>query len=95
VLLDELWTPAIRAQCHVPVARLVDPTSADLDRVTASIRTAGRTPVVASAQIDEMNRLGLHPSVVVDLHTRQDQQQLIHRPRGTDPLVIQFLMVRD
>jgi hypothetical protein len=94
VLTDTLWAPTIRAQCHVPVARLVTPTRVALAQVEASIRSAGRTPVIASAQHDSLSALGLDPTRIVNLKTRQDQQQLIRRPTNTWPLSIQFWLAR-
>jgi hypothetical protein len=94
VLTDTLWAPTIRAQCQVPVARLIDQTTAALDQVTASIRSAGRTPVIAGTQHDALSALGLDPVRAVRLRTRQDQQQLIRRPDGTMPLLLDFWVAR-
>lgn len=94
VLTDTLWAPTIRAQCQVPVAHLIDQTAAALDQVTASIRSAGRTPVIAGTQHDALSALGLEPVRAVRLRTRQDQQQLIRRPDGTMPLLLDFWVAR-
>ncbi|HEY2668820.1 MAG TPA: hypothetical protein VGJ07_00430 [Rugosimonospora sp.] len=94
VLTDTLWAPTIRAQCHVPVAYLIDPTRAALNQVTASIRSAGRTPVIAGTQHDALSALGLEPTRAVRLKTQQDQQQLIQRPDGTMPLMLDFWLAR-
>jgi hypothetical protein len=94
VLLDSLWVPTIRGQCGLPVAQLPDASPASMDRVTSSIRAAGRTPVLGASEPEDLSALRFKPTEVVTLHTRQDQHQLVRRPDSTDPLVIEFWLVR-
>jgi hypothetical protein len=94
ILIDQLWMPVIRAQCGLPVAQLVVPSPVAVEQVADSIRAAGRTPVIAGSQLDSPEPLGLITTAVVDLDSRQDQQQLVNRPDGTDPLFLEFWMAR-
>jgi hypothetical protein len=94
VLLDSMWVPTLRAQCGVPVARLVGPSPAALARVTASIRAAGRTPVIAAAGANALQTQGLVPVQVLDLVTQQDASELIQRPVSTQPFRVEFWLVR-
>ncbi len=94
VMLDMVWAPTIRAQCRVPVAQLRRPSPASAARVADSIRAAGRTPVIAGSRKEPLTLLGLYPTLVVGLHTTQDQQQLVRRPTGTKPLDVEFWLVR-
>jgi hypothetical protein len=94
IVIDQLWMPVIRAQCGLPVAQLVVPSPVAVQQVAASIRAAGRTPVIAGSQLDSPVPLGLITSVVVDLNSHEDQKQLVNRPDGTDPLFLQFWMAR-
>ncbi|MDT4986765.1 MAG: hypothetical protein QOI74_859, partial [Micromonosporaceae bacterium] len=94
VLLDSMWVPTLRAQCGLPVARLVGPSPAALARVTASIRAAGRTPVVAAAGANPLQAQGLAPVQVLNLVTQQDASELIARPVSTQPFRVEFWLVR-
>jgi hypothetical protein len=94
VVVDGLWTPTIRGQCRLPVAQLANPTPDTIAQVARSIRSAGRTPVIAAAAGKELSDHGLAPQQVVSLHTRQDQRQLLHRPTGTDPFLLEFWTAR-
>jgi hypothetical protein len=62
--------------------------------VAASIRAAGRDPVIAGSQTDSPVPLGLGASTVIDLSTREDQKQLVNRPTGTDGLFLRFWLAR-
>jgi len=94
VMLDMVWAPTIRAQCRVPVAQLRRPSPATAAQISGSIRAAGRSPVIAGSRGDPLTSLGLTPTLVVSLATTQDQQQLVRRPDGTKPLVLEFWLVR-
>jgi 4-amino-4-deoxy-L-arabinose transferase-like glycosyltransferase len=90
VLTDPLWMPTIRGQCGLPVAQLPQATPDAVRAVVAGIRATGRVPVIAGATAGELRALGLTPIAAADLETRQDQQQLVIRPNGTEPLAVQF-----
>jgi hypothetical protein len=94
VVVDGLWTPTIRTQCRLPVAQLADPNPDTIAQAARSIRSAGRTPVIAASAGNELADHGLAPQRVVSLHTRQDQHQLLHRPTGTDPFLLEFWIAR-
>jgi len=94
VVVDGLWTPTIRGQCRLPVAQLADPTPDTIAQAARSIRSAGRVPVIAAAGAKELADHGLAPQQVVSLHTRQDQRQLLRRPNGTDPFLLEFWIAR-
>jgi hypothetical protein len=94
VVVDGLWTPTIRGQCRLPVAQLADPTPDTIAQAARSIRSAGRVPVIAAAGPKELADHGLAPQQVVSLHTRQDQRQLLQRPNGTDPFLLEFWIAR-
>ncbi|GAA5201179.1 hypothetical protein GCM10023322_80660 [Rugosimonospora acidiphila] len=94
VLTDTLFAPTIRNQCQLPVASLIEQSPASVDQVVASIRTAGRTPVIAGTQYDPLHAMGLRATRVMKLRTRQDQQQLVRRPSGTMALNIDFWVAR-
>ena len=94
VVLDGLWTPTIRNQCRLPVAQLADPNPDTIAQAARSIRSAGRTPVIAASTDNELADRGLAAQRVVSLHTRQDQRQLIQRPTGTDPFQLEFWIAR-
>lgn len=90
LLIDPQWMPVIRSQCGLPVAQLLDPSAATVTLAAASIMSVGRTPVVAGSQLDSPVALDLDTSVVIDLTTREDDKQLVHRPDTTVPLFLQF-----
>jgi hypothetical protein len=94
VLLDPMWVPTLRAQCGVPVARLLGPSPAALTQVTASIRAAGRTPVIAASGADPLQAQGLVPTQVLALVTQQDAGELVRRPVSTQPFRVEFWLVR-
>ncbi len=94
VLIDPQWMPTIRAQCGLTVGQLLKPSPAAVARVVASIRAAGRTPVIAGSQVDSPRPLGLTPTATVELTTTEDQQQLVRRPDGTNSLYLRFWLVR-
>jgi hypothetical protein len=90
LLIDPQWTPVIRSQCGLPVAQLLNPTPVTVTLAATSIRSIGRTPVVAGSQMDSPVPLALDTSVVIDLTSREDDKQLVHRPDTTVPLYLQF-----
>jgi hypothetical protein len=94
VLIDGLWAPIIRSQCGLPVSQLLHPSLGALDQLVASIRTTGRTPVIAGSQAQGLQAIGLRPTRMVNLVSRQDQQQLVRRPDGTQPLNLEFWLAR-
>ncbi|HEX4721498.1 MAG TPA: hypothetical protein VH333_03210 [Pseudonocardiaceae bacterium] len=94
VLIDPMWMPVIRSQCGLPVAQLRDASPVSVRQVVASIKKAGRTPVIAGSQVNSPAPLGLIATNVIDLHTQEDQQQLLHRASGTQPLFLQFWAAR-
>jgi hypothetical protein len=94
VLIDQQWMPVIRAECGLPVAQLLDPSPEAVARVTASIRAAGRTPVIAGSQTADPGPLSLAPTTDLVLDTAEDQQQLVTRASGTQPLFLRFWSVR-
>jgi len=93
ILVDSQWVPTIRGQCGLPVAQLRDPTPAAVARTVASVRAAGRTPVVASGA-NALEEQGLKPTEIFILHTTEDQHQLVQRPTFTQPMNIEFWLVR-
>jgi hypothetical protein len=94
VLIDQLWMPVIRSQCHLPVAQLLSPSPIAIRQIAASIRSAGRTPVIAGSQVNDPLKLGLVTANTITLNTAEDQQQLVRRPTGTQPLFLQFWAAR-
>jgi hypothetical protein len=90
VVIDQLWMPIIRAQCGLPVAQLLAPSPEAVTKVAASIRAAGRTPVIAGSQVVSPEPLNLLGSTAVNLTTQEDQRELEQRPDDTDQLLIQF-----
>jgi len=94
VVVDYLWTPIIRDACGLPVAQLLHPTPVSVQLIVDSIRAAGRTPVIAGSKPPDSAPLGLIRTNVVSLNTQEDQQQLVRRPNGTMPLLLQFWAAR-
>jgi hypothetical protein len=94
VLIDQQWMPVIRSQCGLPVAQLRNPSPIAVRRITASIRAAGRTPVIAGANPDNATALGLIATGQIELRTQEDQEQLVSRPAGTRELILPFWVVR-
>lgn len=94
VLIDQQWMPVIRAECGLPVAQLVEPSPEAVARVTASIRAVGRTPVIAGSQVTDPGPLGLTPTGDLLLDSAEDQQRLVDRASGTQPLFLRFWSVR-
>jgi hypothetical protein len=94
ILVDSQWVPTIRGQCGLPVAQLRDPTPEAVARAVAGVRAAGRTPVVAASGADPLAAQGLQPTEIFILQTDQDQHQLVRRPTSTQPMNIEFWLVR-
>jgi hypothetical protein len=94
LMLDALWIPNVRAQCRLPVAQLPYPSPDSIRKAADSIRSVGRTPVIASIDADTLKAQGLTPQMVVILNTQQDDQQLVKRPTSTQPLQVEFWLVR-
>ncbi|HEX5407739.1 MAG TPA: hypothetical protein VFX16_36180 [Pseudonocardiaceae bacterium] len=90
LMVDQLWMPVVREQCGLPVAQLKNLTPAGVAQVAASVRAAGRTPVITGSQLDSPTPLALAAYVRITLDTRQDDQQLVRRPDSTVPLNLQF-----
>ncbi|HEY3754118.1 MAG TPA: hypothetical protein VGL80_33415, partial [Pseudonocardiaceae bacterium] len=88
------WMPVIRAQCGLPVAQLMHPSPASVAQVAASVRAAGRIPVIAGSQLDSPDPLSLATYVRITLHSREDDRQLVRRPDSTVPLNLQFWAAR-
>lgn len=94
LLIDQQWMPVIRAQCGLPVAQLMHPSPASVAQVAASVRAAGRIPVIAGSQLDSPDPLSLATYVRITLHSREDDRQLVRRPDSTVPLNLQFWAAR-
>jgi hypothetical protein len=90
LLIDQQWLPVVRAQCGLPAAQLMHPSPAAVARVAASVRAAGRVPVIAGSQQDSPDPLGLVPYARITLESREDDRQLVRRPDTTVPLNLQF-----
>jgi hypothetical protein len=82
------FTQVVRGQCGVPAARVpvVQGTDtapqADVARLVARVKTAGRVPVLLAAEPAQLTPYG-HPSQVFTLRTRQDERSLVSPPDGT------------
>jgi hypothetical protein len=94
LMLDSLWIPNVRAQCRLPVAQLPDPSHDAILKAAASIRSVGRTPVIAATDADALKGQGFTPQMVVVLNTQQDDQQLVKRPTTTQPSKVEFWLAR-
>ncbi len=81
------FTPVIRDQCGIPVARVRARTgdvadTADVQRLIQKIDKAGRRPVVLGHDASQVAAYGPYRPVL-SLATRKDGQTLTHPPRGT------------
>ncbi|WP_194898870.1 hypothetical protein [Catenulispora pinisilvae] len=98
VLLDGLWMATIRIQCHTPVAMLLNADETSLAKVSADIAASGRVPVIAASGKQTLTNDGYGESEVkyaVVTSTRQDAQEIVHRPTDTKPLPdIEYWYVR-
>ncbi|HEX5121444.1 MAG TPA: hypothetical protein VFW65_40195 [Pseudonocardiaceae bacterium] len=94
LLVDQQWMPIVRAQCGLPVAQLLHPSPATVARAAASVRAAGRTPVIAGSQTDSPTPLGLTAYARITLDTREDARELLRRPDSTLPLRLVFWAAR-
>jgi hypothetical protein len=94
LLVDQQWMPVVRAQCGLPVAQLPHPTAATVAAAAASVRAAGRVPVVAGSQTDDPTPLGLSAYARITLDTREDARELVRRPDSTLPLRLVFWAAR-
>ncbi len=94
MLLDWQWMPTIREQCGVPVVLLQDMSVSTIDSVEHGIVAAGRTPVIAGSQMTDPAVIGRSAAPAVVLDTRTDQSELLRRPYTTDPLRLEFWLIR-
>ncbi|HKN97466.1 MAG TPA: hypothetical protein VJX10_10150, partial [Pseudonocardiaceae bacterium] len=94
LLVDQQWMPVVRAQCGLPVAQLPHPSPATVARAAASIRAAGRVPVIAGSQTDSPAPLGLTAYATITIDTREDARELLRRPDSTLPLRLVFWVAR-
>ncbi|HEX3647069.1 MAG TPA: hypothetical protein VHV49_01505 [Pseudonocardiaceae bacterium] len=94
LLVDQQWMPIVRARCGLPVARLPHPSPAAVAKAAASIRAAGRDPVIAGSQTDSPTSLGLTAYARITLDTREDAHELLRRPDATVPLRLVFWVAR-
>ncbi|MFI6320456.1 hypothetical protein ACIBG8_23180 [Nonomuraea sp. NPDC050556] len=91
------FTQLVRGMCDLPAAQVkredgsdVAP-AADVDRLAARIREAGRTPVILAAQDDQVAPYG-SPAHVMNLVTKQDERSLTEPPNGTWTLTVNVWM---
>lgn len=83
------WPAALRGECGVAVARVLDVDRANVDRVMSRTRAAGHRPVLMAAESpDVLLTLGFPARLAVDLTTREDQTLYMRRPHDTQPLHI-------
>jgi hypothetical protein len=83
------WPAALRGECGVAVARVLDVDRANVDRVMSRTRAAGNRPVLMAAESpDVLLKLGFPARLAVDLTTREDQTLYMRRPHDTQPLHI-------
>ncbi|MEU4404589.1 hypothetical protein AB0F88_08690 [Streptosporangium sp. NPDC023963] len=81
------FTQVVRGVCGLPAARLTIyrsdiPRSADVARLAARVRAAGRTPVLLAAESRQLSGYGT-PVHIMNLRTRQDDRSLVDAPNGT------------
>ncbi|MER5648605.1 hypothetical protein [Streptosporangium sp. NPDC002524] len=81
------FTQVVRGVCGLPAARLTIyrsdiPRSADVARLAARVRAAGRTPVLLAAESRQLSGYGV-PVHIMNLRTRQDDRSLVDAPNGT------------
>ncbi|TDE19186.1 hypothetical protein [Actinomadura sp. 6K520] len=73
----------VRGMCGRPAARTSDAaTPADVRRVIAKVRDAGRRPVIMAAEAEQVAPYGT-PTRILRLDTRQDGRTLTEPPGGT------------
>ncbi|WP_308170100.1 hypothetical protein [Acrocarpospora catenulata] len=91
------FTQLLRGQCGVPTARLRlapgedVPAEADVTRLVAATRSAGRVPVLLAAEPEQLTRYaGAYQ--VLDLRVRQDERSLVSAPDGTWTLTVNVWM---
>ncbi|WP_436760336.1 hypothetical protein [Streptosporangium sp. V21-05] len=81
------FTQVVRGVCGLPAARLTIyrsdvPRAADVARLAARVRAAGRTPVLLAAESRQLSGYGT-PVHIMNLRTRQDDRSLVDAPNGT------------
>ncbi|MGS2643162.1 hypothetical protein [Streptosporangium sp. LJ11] len=81
------FTQVVRGVCGLPAARLTIyrsdiPRSADVARLAARVRAAGRIPVLLAAESRQLSGYGT-PVHIMNLRTRQDDRSLVDAPNGT------------
>jgi len=81
------WPAALRGECGVAVARVLEVDRANVDRLMSRTRAAGHRPVLmASESPDVLLKLGFTRRLAVDLTTKEDQTLYMRRPHDTQPL---------
>lgn len=87
------FTQLVRGMCGVPTARVaVAPGTdvaprADVDRLVARVRAAGRVPVLLAAERGQLTPYGT-AVLALSLRTRQDERSLVTPPDGTWTLAV-------
>ncbi|WP_344889397.1 hypothetical protein [Streptosporangium longisporum] len=82
------FTQVVRGTCDVPTARIVlaprsdVPAPADVTRLAARVRAAGRVPVLLAAKDTQLSAYGM-PVQVMNLRVRQDERSLVDAPNAT------------
>ncbi|MGJ6966379.1 hypothetical protein ACSDR0_31160 [Streptosporangium sp. G11] len=81
------FTQVVRGVCGLPAARLTIyrsdiPRAADVARLAARVRAAGRTPVLLAAESRQLSGYGT-PVHIMNLRTRQDDRSLVDPPNNT------------
>ncbi|GAA4205826.1 hypothetical protein GCM10022252_67010 [Streptosporangium oxazolinicum] len=81
------FTQVVRGVCGLPAARLAVyrgdvPRAADVRRLSARVRAAGRTPVLLAAESRQLSGYGT-PVHIMNLRTRQDDRSLVGPPNNT------------
>ncbi|MFI6506824.1 hypothetical protein ACIBCT_04395 [Streptosporangium sp. NPDC050855] len=82
------FTQVVRGTCDVPTARIVlaprsdVPAPADVARLAARVRAAGRVPVLLAAKDTQLSAYGM-PVQVMNLRVRQDERSLVDAPNAT------------
>ncbi|WP_433061519.1 hypothetical protein [Dactylosporangium sp. CS-033363] len=94
IMVDTQWAPTVRNQCGLPVAALPDPTVDRMRMVAAAVRAAGRDPVLLSTSTLPLLPYGLPLERVVFQDELEDQHQLVRRPDGVDPRLLECWLVR-
>lgn len=86
----QIFTQVIRGMCGVPVASMTGQPQASVDAVIASIRAAGRRPVLLAARRGPLVAFGGAPVRVLDLSTTGDPHQLTQLPTG--PVAVRYVI---